>query len=117
MNTATLVYEGTPMLGRSPIPGGNILGMFKQKKFLKKMNDELLNMQIAWEVKLDNSIADIDLLAKESDAIICVPGLQKQFDFQDFPEEKVYYLDSLEYYNLDATKVIQFLKKLSLWSE
>ena len=112
MNIATLVYEGTPILGGSPLPGGNVLGMFKQKKFLKKVNDDLLFMQIAWEVKLDNSIADIDVIAKESDAIICVPGLQKQFDFKDFPEEKIYYLGSLEYYNLDTNKVIQFLKKL-----
>lgn len=77
MRTATLVYEGTPKLGGSPLPNGNILGMFKQEKFLKKMNDELLTMRIAWKVKLDSSIADIDVIAKESDAIICVPGLQK----------------------------------------
>lgn len=31
MNKAVVVYQSTPMLGKSKLPNGSILGMFKQK--------------------------------------------------------------------------------------
>ncbi|MBO0467836.1 hypothetical protein JZO73_09870 [Enterococcus plantarum] len=110
MSTAVVVYQSTPMIGKSKFPSGNILGMFKQKKLVSQLNQALEKKGSNWLAVLDDSIADIDLIAQRADAIICVPGLQKQFDFKDYPKEKVFYFDSLSYHELVLDNVIDFLE-------
>lgn len=112
MNTAVLVYQSTPMLGGNKLPNGAILGMFKQKKILAKLNDELKKRNSQWQVILDDSIADIEVIAAKADAIVCVPGLQKSFDLKNYPKEKVFYFDSLDYHDLSLGKVLRFLETL-----
>lgn len=111
MRTAIVVYQSTPMIGTSKLPSGNILGMFKQKKLVTQLN-QALEKRSDWLAVLDDSIADIDLIAQRANAIICVPGLQKQFDFKDYPKEKVFYFDSLSYHELALDKVIDFLESI-----
>lgn len=112
MRTAILVYQGTPMFLKNKLPNGNILGMFKQNKLITKLNKSLEKRNSHWLAVLDDSIADIDIIAQEADAIICVPGLQKQFDIKDYPREKVFYFDSLSYHNLSLDRVIDFLESI-----
>lgn len=52
------------------------------------------------------------MIAQEADAIICVPGLQKQFDLKNYPKEKVFYFDSLSYHELALDNVIKFLESI-----
>lgn len=112
MNKAVVVYQSTLMLGKSKLPNGSILGMFKQKKLVTKLNKTLETKDSPWLVALDDSIADIDVIAQEADAIICVPGLQKQFDCKNYPKEKVFYFDSLSYHELALDNVIKFLESI-----
>ncbi|WP_086330417.1 hypothetical protein [Candidatus Enterococcus mansonii] len=112
MNTAIVVYQSTPMLGKNMRPNGNILGMFKQKKLVTQLNQELAKRNSHWQVVLDDSIADIDSIAQKAEAIICVPGLQKQFDLKNYPKNKVFYFDSLSYHHLTLDKVIDFLETI-----
>ena len=112
MSTAIVVYQSTPMLGKSILPNGNILGLFKQNKLITKLNQALEKRNSHWLAVLDDSIADIDVIAQEADAIICVPGLQKQFDIKNFPKEKVFYFDSLSYHELKLDNVINFLETI-----
>lgn len=112
MSTAILVYQSTPMFKKNKLPNGNILGMFKQNKLVTKLNQSLEKRNSHWIAVLDDSIADIDVIAQEADAIICVPGLQKQFELKDYPKEKVFYFDSLSYHDLALDKVIDFLESI-----
>ncbi|WP_086314792.1 hypothetical protein A5821_002413 [Enterococcus sp. 7F3_DIV0205] len=112
MSTAIIVYQSTPMFGKNILPDGNVLGMFKQNKLVTKLNQTLEKKNSHWLVVLDDSIADIDVITPEADAIICVPGLQKQFDLKDYPREKVFYFDSLSYHELNLDKVIAFLESI-----
>lgn len=112
MSTAVVVYQSTPMIGKSKLPNGNILGMFKQTKLVTKLNQTLEKKNSHWLATLDNSVADIDIIAQEADAIICVPGLQKQFELNDYPKEKVFYFDSLSYHELNLDNVIAFLESI-----
>ncbi|EOH96070.1 hypothetical protein UAW_01927 [Enterococcus haemoperoxidus ATCC BAA-382] len=112
MSTAIVVYQSTPMLGKNKFPNGNILGMFKQNKLVTTLNRALEKEGSHWLAVLDNSIADIDVIAQKADAIICVPGLQKQFDIKNYPKEKVFYFDSLRYHELNLDKVLKFLESI-----
>lgn len=112
MNTAIVVYQSTPMFGRNTLPNSAVLGNFKQTKLVTQLNTELQERTLPWEAVLDDSIADIKVIAQEADAIICVPGLQKQFDIGNYPKEKVFYLDSLDYHNLLLDKVLTFLEAI-----
>lgn len=112
MSTAIVVYQSTPIIGKNELPNENILDMFKQNKLVPKLNQALEKKNSHWLATLDDSIADIDVIAQEADAIICVPGLQKQFDLKDYPKEKVFYFDSLSYHELTLDKVIAFLESI-----
>jgi hypothetical protein len=109
MKTATLVYQQTPMLGINPLITGNVTGMFKQKKIITELNRQLQQQGLDWQVNLDQSEADSRQLTKESQALLCVPGLQKQFDPGVFDPQNIFYFDSLDYYNLDVKKALSFL--------
>lgn len=113
MNTAVLIYQSTPMLGRNNLPNGTILGMVKHKKVVTKLNDELQKKNSPWQVILDDSIADIEVIAPKADAIICVPGSQKLVDLGNYPKEKIFYFDSLDYHNVFFDKVITFLETVA----
>ncbi|WP_245558622.1 hypothetical protein [Enterococcus caccae] len=106
------VYQSTPMLGKRALPDGNVLGMFKQNKLVTKLNHALEKKNSHWLAVLDDSIADIGLIAPEADAIIYVPELQKQFDLKDYPKEKAFYFASLKYHELNLDKVIAFLNSI-----
>lgn len=112
LNTAIIVYQSTPMFGRNMLPNNAVLGNFNQTKLVTQLNTELLERNLPWEAVLDDSIADIKVIAQEADAIICVPGLQKLFDIGNYPKEKVFYLDSLDYHNLQLDNVLNFLEAL-----
>jgi hypothetical protein len=109
MKTAALVYQSTPMLGASPLATGNVTGMFKQKKIVAALNQQLQQQGLEWQVNLDQSEADSQQLMQENQALLCVPGLQKQFDPSAFDAQNIFYFDSLDYYNLDVKKAVSFL--------
>lgn len=112
MNTVIIVYQSTPMLGRNMLPNNTVLGNFNQNKLVTQLNTELVERNLSWEAVLDDSVADIEVIGQEADAIICVPGLQKLFDTGNYPEEKVFYLDSLDYHNLQLDNVLTFLEAI-----
>lgn len=112
MNNAVFVYQGTPKFGITPLPNSGFLGD-RHNKFVNKMNEELKDINSSWTICVDDTTADVEKLSEMNmEAIVCASGLQKQFYFNDFPEEKIYYLDSIDYYNVDTTKAIQFLHSL-----
>ncbi|MBO0470386.1 hypothetical protein JZO66_07495 [Enterococcus sp. DIV0242_7C1] len=112
MYRAVVVYQSTPMFGRNKLPDGNILGMFKQNKLVKELNRELQKRAAPWTVVLDDSIADIHQISQNAEAILCVPGLQKQFDSGDYSKERIFYFDSLDYHNVIVTSAIAFLETI-----
>ncbi|MTD40171.1 hypothetical protein GIX45_16440 [Erwinia sp. CPCC 100877] len=109
MKTATLIYQQTPLFGANPLPTGNVIGMFKQKKMVAALNQQLQKQGLQWRVCLDQSVADSKQLMQESQALLCAPGLQKQFDSGAFDPQNIFYFDAVDYYNLDVRKAVSFL--------
>lgn len=112
LNTAVLVYQCTPQLGQSMLPDNVVFGSFKQNKLVDKLNDLLLEKESPWEVVLDDSIANITVIAQEADAIICAPGLQELFDTGNYPKDHIFYFDLFSYNHLNLDKVVAFLETI-----
>jgi hypothetical protein len=100
------------MLGRNLLQTGNILGMFNQNKLVTQLNTELNKKKAPWTAVLDDSIADIEQISQKADAIICLPGLQKQFDSGNYPKERIFFYDSLAYHHLLTDSAIDFLDSI-----
>ncbi|MFC0142142.1 hypothetical protein ACFFJN_19530 [Erwinia mallotivora] len=77
--TIVLVYNSSPLLGRSsPITGG-VFSWFRKSKYIKKLNEDIISAQLPWQAILDPGEADSEVIKQIADVIICVPGLKWQF--------------------------------------
>ncbi|WON77795.1 hypothetical protein [Serratia sp. UGAL515B_01] len=107
------VYNSSPLLGRSPPFTGAIFSWFKEDKYLKVLNKDLIEKKYNWIAKLDDTEADIDIIKNYADMIICSPGLQYQFYTGQFDKSKIIYLTTLEYSCNDTKRVIEKANPLS----
>ncbi len=117
MKYGVLIYQAPPMLGRGikvgdgEFAGFSFMGFKKGKKFLEKLQNELLELNYLVTVVKDDTEANLEEIAsRRYDFIICTPGLQlKMFLKDELPQ--IFYLDSVEYYNTDVSKTITNIKK------
>ncbi|MFS0781476.1 hypothetical protein [Bacillus sp. 1P06AnD] len=48
MKKAVLVYQATTVLGGNVMTGGGIFGMYRENKFVKKVNSHLKELDSDW---------------------------------------------------------------------
>ena len=108
------VSTPSPLLGRPPASFSlGIFGLYSEKKFIAKLQSQLLNAGYEWEVMADNTESDIEqLIHQGADLLICAPGLRFQFYLNGFDSKKVIYLSTMDYATNNANPVISKIKEL-----
>lgn len=113
MKTAIFIWSIPKVLGA---PGG--IDMFSKKRaeyICTILNEYFSDNEMQWKVILDDTWADIDVISKKgADLLLIAPGGKGRFFIHRRSliqsKAQIYYLDSLEYYNRDISKIIQFIK-------
>ncbi|WP_414839447.1 hypothetical protein [Carnobacterium sp. TMP28] len=116
MKQGILIYQAPPMLGRNVMVDNyafmnfSFMGIGKGKKFLEKLQMELVKLDYPVTVVKDDTEANLeDIIARQYDFIICVPGLQKKLLSKDkLPQ--VFHIDSQDYYSSSISKTITNIK-------
>uniref|UniRef100_UPI0034509529 hypothetical protein n=1 Tax=Carnobacterium TaxID=2747 RepID=UPI0034509529 len=83
----------------------SFMGIGKGKKFLEKLQKELVTLDYPVTIVKDDTEANLEeIVARQYDFIICVPGLQNKLLSKDkLPQ--IFYIDS-EYYCSSLTSKI-----------
>lgn len=116
MKHGVFVYQVPPILGRNVMVDNyafmniSFMGIGKGKKFLEKLQKELVKLDYPVTVVKDDTEANLEeITARQYDFIICVPGLQNKLLSKD-KLPKVFHIDSEDYYSSLISKTITNIK-------
>ncbi|MCA9766977.1 MAG: hypothetical protein KC455_11240 [Carnobacterium sp.] len=116
MKYGIFIYQAPPMLGRNVMVDNyaftdfSFMGIGKGKKFLEKLQKELVQLDYPVSIVKDDTEANLEeIIARHYDFIICVPGLQNKLLSNDkLPQ--IFHIDSEDYYSSLISKTITNIK-------
>lgn len=117
MKHGLFIYQAPPTLGRNVMVDNyaftdlSFMGIGKGKKFLEKLQAELVTLDYPVTVVKDDTEANLEeIFARQYDFIICVPGLQNKLLLKDeLPQ--IFHIDSEDYYSSLISKIMTKIEK------
>lgn len=112
MKYGIFIYQAPPMFGKNVMVDNyafmnfSFMGIGKGKKFLEKLQKELIKLDYPISVVKDDTEANLEEInARQYDFILCVPGLQKKIVLNnELPP--IFYIGSEDYYSSLVSKII-----------
>lgn len=112
MKHGLFIYQAQPMLGKNVMVDNfafmnfSFMGIGKGKKFLEKLQKELIKLDFPISVVKDDTEANLEEInAQKYDFILCVPGLQKKIA-SNYKFPPILHIDSEDYYSSVVSKII-----------
>lgn len=115
MKKAIFIWQTSPVYGGVPSDGG--IARVWAARFCKKLQESVKKAAMDWEIELDDTYADaFEITKKKVDLFIFAPGGKTRFYIpkemkQEFEIMPKVYLEMLEYYKIDTSKVINAMKQ------